>query len=364
MGLINEARLGFLFNRPSGLSGAPVYGNSNVSPISGFIDRNYSQSIETNIGWPLSTRDDRNLFIVTNDSNLDLNDRSFTEFYKTSGIKVFAFGDCFLTNYSTSAAVGQIPQASVEFVCNNIEYYDFGSGKNIPSINPRDYSLINKTYNIPNNFQGSISRTGITSVILPKDINLNISKSDGTNSFDFPSSLTDIKIQSYEISISLDREPLYDLGYKAPLDRLVNLPCYANLNFTAIVGDNNTGSLLNMVNNDNEYNINIKLDYSPLNIFKGTAIRYDFIGAKFNNVSFSDIIGQNRSATFSFTSEINPRYSNKGFFISGQLGIYSTGATPDLYLGDNFLGSPTVDILLTDSGDYLTIANSQSTPIF
>ena len=132
---------------------------------------------------------------------------------------------------------------------------------------------------------------------------------------------------------------MYNLGYRLPLDRRINLPVFANLNFSLIVGDNQTGSLRDVIKNDEEYDIKIRLNYqanSQQN--NGTAVLYEFLGAKLNSVNISESLSEKRLGSFSFTSEINPNNLNKGFFISGQLGIPITTLTGSILLGDDFFG--------------------------
>lgn len=363
MGLINEARLGFVFNRPSGetSSSPPIYGTGRVIPISGFLDRSYSGSIETSIGWPLTTRDSRNIFIATREDGEDLNDRDSNTHYKSTGVNVYSFGDCFITNYTTTASVGAIPQASVQFTCNNIEYYNYSSGKNIPSVSPRDFSIISgKLFNLPTNFEGSISNTGLTSVVLPGDISLSITKNNGLEMINLPFDINDIKIQSYQIDMSLDREPLLNLGYKLPMDRLINLPAFVNLDIEAIVGGNQTGSLATYLSSESqsEYDIKIKLNYKPYKRFNGTAIEYLFLKSKLNNISITDIIGRNRLVSLSFTSEMNQNKLNDGFYISGQLGVYVTKSPlGGILLGDDFNFDDNTDQLLTEEDYGVLVSN-------
>lgn len=361
-GLINEARFGMVFDHPTGntSNGAPIYGR-HVIPISGFLERSSNRSSEQDLNWPPAQREPKNIFIATRTDGSDLNDFTDNSFFKDSPYDVYAFGDCYLQNYKVSASVGQFPQVSVSFVCNNVEFYNYASGKNIPAVNPKDFTLIpNKTYNLPNNYQG----TGLPTVLLPSNITATITKTNSSSLYDLPIDLNDIKIQSYDINIDLNRENLSNLGYRLSMDRRINLPVFANLDFVSIVGDSTTGSLRTLFKQDDEYNIKIKLQYSPGKIFDGTAIIYDFIGAKFNGMTLQDTIGQNRSANFSFVSEINPARIDKGFFISGQLGIPVTGTLGDILLGDDFFGEGSVSSLLTQNGEFLAISYGVSRPIY
>ena len=305
MGLYNESLMGF-----------SISSGQNITPISGFLDRTYSTGIY---------KDTRNLFIATNDYDDELKTaQSITQSLNgtsstvlKNNVNIFSFGDCFLDSYKYSAAVGSIPQVSVSYICNNIMYQYGGSGNISPSVNPKTFSLnTGIIYNIPNLY------TGIqASAILPGDITLNISPSQSSgplqNSFfDF----SDIKIQAFQIDLNLNREPLVNLGYRLPMDRIINFPTYTNLSFSAIAGDSYTGSFIDFINADAEYNVYINLNYSKNQPFSGTAISFSFLGCKFNSIKVSDGISSNRSLEVSLTSELNPNINTKGFFISGQLG--------------------------------------------
>ena len=362
MGLINEARLGFYVNHRSGnqFTGNPLYSNR-VCPISGFIDRTYSTSEETEQHWPLSCRDRKNIFIGIKNDNLDFNDTSSSPAIKNNNIHVMAFGDCFLNSYQTSAAVNDIPKASVQYVVNNIEYHAGSSGLDIPSVNPKTYEIYSGIkFNLPNTYQGA----NLPSVLKPGDITVDIKNSTNTSPKNLSIDFNDIRIQNYNIGLDLNREPLYALGYKLPLDRRVKFPVFTNLSFNIIPGDNQSGSLVGLIKTDENYDITIKLRYGSNLLFTGVAIQYEFLKAKFNNISFNQTIGSRKTADLSFTSEIDPLDNTKGFFISGQLGIpQQTGDI--IYLGGDFDSDSILDkILVSGNTNYLLLYNNSYTILY
>jgi hypothetical protein len=153
------------------------------------------------------------------------------------------------------------------------------------------------------------------SVILPGDIKVNISGLDsylGTTS-------SSMSLQSYEWSMDLNRLPLTNLGYTAPMDRVINLPVFVNLSFEAMINDVVTGSIGSFFANDNHFNIDIS--GSNRNSLK---VVYAFRKSKLNSVSFRDGIGANKTARFDFETEIDPQDLSKGLFISGVLGLNSS----------------------------------------
>lgn len=338
-GLLNEARLGFIINTQSGNipTNPPIY-SSNICPISGFLDRtfqkDYSNSFvnvnNINEYWLSTYRDCKNFFVATIPNGDDLNKiqpvtqtlNNTTGKILKDNIYLYSFGDCYLNTYKFAATVGNFPQATADYICYNAMWLSGGSGNNIPSVNPKDGTLRSGTYyNLPPIYTGQQD-----SVILPGDISFNISETGNPLLFNFPIDFSDIKIQGFDYDISLNREPLQNLGYKLPLDRRINFPIYCNLNMNAIVGDNSTGSFIDFINKDTEYNIIINMKYSNLQFITGTAINLKFLSCKLNNFQISDSIQDKRTVTASFTTEINPNYSNRGFFMSGQLGIPSSNS--------------------------------------
>jgi len=132
-----------------------------------------------------------------------------------------------------------------------------------------------------------------------------------------------------------------------------------------LAGDSQTGSLINLIKDDKEYDIKLKLKYQTNSKQNdGTAVQYEFLRAKLNGINISESIDQARTANISFTSEINPKNLNKGFFISGQLGIPYLNSIEEILLGDDFFGLGYRGTLLTESSDLITITNPVTRPIY
>ena len=338
MGLINEARLGFIFSQASGNNTANKSIYNNITPISGFLDRTFqpdNNNSFTNYGgnneyWLNTNRDCKNFFVVTKNENDDLNyTNKITQTLNNTtgsivkdGIYVYEFGNCYLNSYKVAAAIGNFPVASVDYTCYNFMSVSGGSGKNIPFVNSKDFTLSSgNTYNLP-----SFDTGKLYTVLLPGDITLNITETGGNQPVNLPVSFSDIKIQNFDIDINLNREPLQNLGYRIPMDTIINPPVYANLSCSAIVGDTATGSFIDFITNDTEYNISINMNYSRNKNITGTAISYRFLSSKFNNIQISESIQNKRMVNFSMSSEMNPNLNNKGFFMSGQLGIANSNS--------------------------------------
>ncbi|MDP2692668.1 MAG: hypothetical protein Q8O88_03460 [bacterium] len=347
-GLINDARLGLnvnyaQFNYP--YSGSPKYAdNYSVNLLSGLMGRQLTQPTEDPF-FPLATRDTRNIFLVRENETNQLNKQVKESFSGTdqtqpgtdlavTGYQILAFGNCYLESYRTSAAINQIPRTQVSYSCENIAFYTSGSGCNIPAIHPKSgYSANSNKFVIPNTMD-----EGGPFILLPGNILLDISSSgDHLSGLHF--NFQDIKIQSYDISMGFNRQPLNSIGYRHSLDKQIDFPVFVDLNFTMFFGDSNSGNFVDRLFIDSGYNINIRLRNplcgSPFTttltnprhdgpIFTGEgqeAIRYDFRGAKFMGASYTSAIGTNANGTLSFRTEINPDLIDKGFYISGLLNV-------------------------------------------
>jgi hypothetical protein len=340
MGLINEMRLGLLGNVHWNSSAEEylLYGDNRIPLLSGLYSRDYSPSNDSDYNYPLKSREPKNIFVAVKKDSLDLNDvssgDSLSTKYKNTSVDVYGFGDCYINSYRSSAGIGQIPTVSVGFVSNNIELYASGLCNDIPAINPRTYNIYSGTkFSIPNNFEGD----GLPTVMLPNDITLSIKQrsNNSENLTDLLLNYTDVKIQSYNFDLNLNRSPLYGVGYKFPLDKVLTTPIIGSLNFSLLPGDSKEGSIVSLIKRDEDYDISIRLNYQRGSLFNGCGICYDFISAKFNGFDSNLTISERQNNNLSFTFELDPLATTKGMFITGYLGIPNSG-TSVIYLGDEF----------------------------
>jgi hypothetical protein len=355
MGLINEARFGMLVNCPSGnnYTGLMTYGTGRVSLLSGFYTRNQEREFGT---WPPRQREPRNIFITARKNSSDYNDITGGGGYKQTEIDVYSFGDAFMNSYSCQGGINEIPRVSTSFTCSNIELYGSGYTCDIPALNPQTNNIYSgRKFNVPNNFQG----IGLPTVLLPKDIVISITQrsNNSENLTDLLLDYGDIKLQSFNFNIDLNRSPLYGIGHKLPLDKQIKFPVISNLNFSLLPGDNKVGSINSLLKRDENYDISLKLKYqSNTTGWAGVAIQYDFIGAKFNGFSDDISIQNRRNNNLSFTTELNPLDITNGLFITGFLSIPDT-SSEITYLGDDFPTPDSLfDNLLTQDGDLFTIS--------
>lgn len=361
-GLINEQRIGLQCNIPSGdsFTGPMLYGTGRVSPIYGLYSRDTNRSYESEFGWPLFQREPRTMFFATSKSNTDFNNRisgnDISSMYRNTDVDVYGFGDCFLNSYRVSAGVNQLPQVSTTFICNNLEVYSSGFDCYIPSISATSNNVESGyKFSIPNNFQG----TGLPTVLIPSDISLSIKQrtNSSENLTDLFLDYTDVKIQSFDFSFNLNRTPLYSIGSKFPLDKPIQFPVICSLDFNLLPGDNKAGSLVSLLKRDEEYDIIIKLNYQRNSqIFNGTAIEYQFIGAKLNNFEDNISVSQRKNNSLSFTTELDPLNTTRGLFITGYLSIPNYPTDVSYLLGDFDFDGVEEDRLLFQNLDLFALS--------
>ena len=100
--------------------------------------------------WPPYVyRDRRNIYAVITDGDYGDQDKHQAPLKETfnvddslqqvdpisTGHHLISFGDCYLSRYSVSAAVGDVMRANVAYLAENVEFHSGASGARIPSLN-------------------------------------------------------------------------------------------------------------------------------------------------------------------------------------------------------------------------------------
>lgn len=367
-GVRNEDKLGFYVNYPnmqSPNSGDPIYPNNyNVFLLNGFHSNSDARQTNAN-QWPMEYRDCKNLFLsVGSGVGLDFNSETTSTAVKRG--HVLGFGNCYLSSYNARAAVGDFPKAQVSFVAENLSQYSENTGQTIPAISPKTFTpLTGRYFNIPNNYDYSN-----VSVLLPGDISFDFSGYSQVNApilsgianYGAPTSVNNLsfnfnnlQIINYDINIDLPRKATNSLNYKVPINRKVSFPVYANLNLRVIVNDYIMGSSRELFNNEQDYDLTIRLKNPITAPVQGDGIRYDFRKAKLINYNFESAIGDNKVASFTFSTELSPSDLTKGLFISG---LYNTEVTQQSgYIlmedGSKILFENSTDALLMETFGYI-----------
>lgn len=351
--ILNELRLGFYCNYNTS-GDIPYYtNNSGVCLISGFVSRS-NKGIFNDIRWPLEMRDERNIFIPIRFIQDDLLVNRTTGYQNidqnSSQIGAYCFGNCYLTNYRVQGSVGNVMSASTTFKCGNLKFTNASSGDTIPAISYNSGESTN-IFAIPQLDYNSTPLPALKSEDIlislrsrPRtDLDLiggtgNIS---GTHS-NIRNTMVDfqnIPLQSFGLSIDLSRKNIASLGDYTFRDRIVNFPVAVDFNITSIVQSGYSGSILNLLDKNNDYDATIRVKHIT---GQQTIVQYDLLSAKLVTSNYGVDINGQLQATYSFTTDIDPDNYNKGLFISGAINPIlqvnnSKSIIPLLNIGINYL---------------------------
>lgn len=319
----NEKVLGFYVNSGHGYSSA----------ISNIINK---------------TEDDRNYFIKTVSEGVDAHG------FGGSGTNAqfISIGNGFISNFSTEASVGDFPRTTVSVEGLNMLFQTakdnttsnagfFASGNmnfsgviiDNPAVNPVDGSRMTGYALVPmsrSNAQGYTTYTGSgnldfypgiysVSALRPGDVTLDFwTAGTQTSLNEAGPTISDAKIQSYNLNFALSRDPLEKLGSKYAFAREIRFPVSVNLSVEANVGDLTTGNLVDMVSTDASYDVRIGIKHPQSGNVR--IMEYTLRNAKLDSQSYTSSIGPNKAVTLNFSSQIGgPLQTTKGLFFSGLL---------------------------------------------
>ncbi len=288
--LINEKLIGMTINQAGD--------SQQVSCISGILN---------------GQTDSKNYFIKIVAEGSDAIDNPDTSY------SVVSLGNGYLSSYTAQGSVGQIPTCDIAVACLNIQAQSISNTGSVvtPAIFPTDgTSVVGYGYVLPTGLT-SYNNVGLThnqgiSALRPGDIFLNL----GLGAGDGFAAESDIKIQSYNISFNLSQEDLQKLGSKYAFAKVPTLPISVNMSVSALVGDIQTGSLIEIVNSNKDFQPSVTIK-KPGDATT-TIAYYQLKGAKLNSSSSSSQIGSNSTIDFSFTATLSSAQDNSnGLFISG-----------------------------------------------
>lgn len=287
--LINESLVGLTVSN---------IGQAQVSCVSGILN---------------ATTDSKNYFLKIVGEGSDAID------YNPATYDVVSFGNCYLSSYTAQGQVGSFPTVDVAITALNAQAQTVthAAGAVTPAVFPSDgTSVVGFGYILPTGLtsygNASLTQNNGISVLRPGDITLSL----GLGAGDGFAQESDLKIQSYNITFSLNQEDLSKLGTKYAYAKLPRFPVQATMTVNAILGEIQTGSLVEIVNNNTTFNPSVTIkkpgDAST------TVVNYQLKGAKLESQDFSSAIGSNKTVNFTFTAQIGgPQDNNNGLFMSG-----------------------------------------------
>ncbi len=237
-----------------------------------------------------------------------------------SNYNVIAVGNGFMSSYTAQGSVGNFPTASISVDALNLQGDAFStaiSGNFIPAVNPANGTRITGYYYRLPTGTTSVNDASLTanqglSALRPGDITLDLGIGEGDSFYD----KNDLKIQSYNLSFNLSQEDLSKLGSKYAFAKVPTFPVQCSLQVEAIVGDLQTGNLVDMVSDNRSFNPAITITH-PSNPNQ-VIVKYTLKNAKLDTQASDLNIGSNRSLSLTFNSQIGgPESVTAGLFFSG-----------------------------------------------
>jgi len=280
-------------------------------------------------------KDEKNYFIKTVGEGVD----AIGGGLNSNTTDVIGIGNGFITSYSAEASVGGLPSASISVEALNFTFQTGNNNNFIPAVNPTDGSNIldttsafasNITYKLPSGemnpsgIDEDASVIGAISVLRPGDVSFSMFKHGTTNNYDAMGPKIeggDSKIQSFNLSLGLSRSPIEKLGSRYAFTREIDFPQPVSLTLDVLVDDIRTGSLADIIDCEQEYDILVK--FKDPTICDGAArefvVVYDLRKITLDSMSFSSDLSSNKTATLDFSTEIQgPNQTGVGLFMSGR----------------------------------------------
>jgi hypothetical protein len=248
---------------------------------------------------------DRNFYAVLNDERgFDISKEDI------SGKQILSFGNCYLNGVTMSQSVNGLIQSSYDFVGSNLTAQEI-------KFNGTEYTGLNPALNLTGNQNAD-------TIFKFEDLSGNYYTADGSV---VPSYTTDViisgsgsignflinseSVQSFDLSIPINRKTIYTLGKKFPVKRKALFPSEGSFSFSNITENfhvnGERASLLDFVSYDEFYDIFVSGKKN-----NGDEFVHKIQEAKINSMSLSNSIGSNSENSFSFSFDISKIKSTLG----------------------------------------------------
>ena len=253
--------------------------------------------------------DTRNYFIETvpegSDADYDSTDPDSSRF--TIGI-----GNGYLSSFSAEAAVGQFATEKVTIEGLNFATYQGTTGLASPAVIPASgIRVTNNLFSLPS---GSSGVSGAIPAVRFGDITVSISNPT------FGPLVSDLKIQSYNLSLPLTRQPIMAMGSPFPVYRPIQFPVHCPLVIEAELGDLQTGDITALLCNDSSYNLTVTLRKPQCGGNGPVAVQYSMVGAKLDSQNYTSSTTANKKVSLHYSAVIGgPTDTLHNVNISGSL---------------------------------------------
>jgi len=251
------------------------------------------------------SNDRRNLYLVTSEQGVDVMEG------QTGNISgVLCFHDCQINSYNASFTVGDLPRASISLQGVNASYFSSGSGLDVKVLD-------RKTADTADTIDVSIPMSGnqisFSETFIPGEINVEFYNSDGspiaTTGF---TPITNQKVQSFDLSFSINRNEINLVDHKINYDRLLSTPIIGTSSMSIIDHGTQSGDLSDVLNNSEEYKIITKIMHNSAHKMSFTLNK-----VKIDKISYSHSIGDKKMINLALSFPIDPFNENKSLNFSG-----------------------------------------------
>lgn len=241
---------------------------------------------------------DRNFYAIIGDKRgFDISGQSL------SGLDVLSFGNCFLNNVSLSQSVNGLMNSTYSYVGSNLQAQKLKQNGIIFS---GDAPSINLTGDQSQGFKvlfsgmDSYYKNDVNSVIPYYSTNVTISGDNSVGNFLIKSD----SIQSFDLSLPINRKTIYSLGKKYPVKRKALFPSEGSFSFSNRVSNfeasGDRANLKDFLNSDESYVLDISGENEGKNNF-----HFQISGAKLMSQSYNSSIGSDVVANLGFGFELN-----------------------------------------------------------
>ena len=254
------------------------------------------------------TTDVKNYYIVTvpegSDENLYNRDAAGNDLKSDATAGVIGLGNMSITSYSVECAVGGFPTASVNCEGLNIRFENTGTGT-APTVNQIDGTSIGDAYKLEGD-AGDTGDAGIPSALRPGDITLSFDNNNDDKMMRGVD-VSELKLQSASISLDLGREDLLRIGNKFAFSKEIDFPVTVSMTAEAMLSDTRDFDLAGVICDDvGKYDAYIAINL-PSCSSTTEAIRFTVKAAQLDSEAISSSIGDNKTITFNFTSQVGSK---------------------------------------------------------
>ena len=284
-------------------------------------------SVNTVSGLIANRRDEQNYYILTVPEG---NDATQAANYGDSAAGcngTIGIGNGFISAYSITAAVGDLPSASVTVNANNILFATGSSGIQNPAVSSSGCKAAG-TVDIPHSSTGNMN----VAALRPGDVHLDFGTTDlQMGGAILPGSSADtatrssINIQNFTLDLPIGRTPIQRLGDSYAFAREIDFPVNATMSVSAQLADIESGNLTDLICGNNKRDIKINMNTCSVgdNCSEGTHnLQFELRNAEIESQNFTSSIGANKTVDLTFVGQVGgPQDTLNGVFISGTAAV-------------------------------------------